>query len=80
MTTLQVKPSTVQMYSFTVEHGEKGKEHTTLHHVFAVTPKKAHATMVERYRGVPRVTITQKHLVGPQSRERNNNVKTFLEK
>jgi hypothetical protein len=80
MTTSQVKPSTVQMYSFTVEHGEKGKEHTTLHHVFAVTPKKAHATMVERYRGVPRVTITQKHLVGPQSRERNNNVKTFLEK
>jgi len=80
MTTLRVKPSTVQMFSFAVEHGEKGKEHTTLHHVFAVTPKKAHATMVERYRGKPRVTITQKHLVGPQSREKNNDVKAFLEK
>lgn len=80
MTTLRVKPSTVQMFSFAVEHGEKGKEHTTLHHVFAVTPKKAHATMVERYRGKPRVTITQKHLVGPQSREKSNNVKAFLEK
>ena len=80
MTTLRVKPSTVQMFSFAVEHGEKGKEHMTLHHVFAVTPKKAHATMVERYRGKPRVTITQKHLVGPQSREKNNDVKAFLEK
>ena len=48
----------MQMFSFTVAHGEKGKEHTTLHHVFAVTPKKAHTTLADRYRGVPRVTIT----------------------
>lgn len=75
-------PRTHRLWTFRVEHGATGKEHSELHHVSATTKEAARDLLADRFLTATGLAIHDLNpSIGPEARKREARAKskTLLE-